>query len=91
MFIVTDLVSLIQSDQSVSALETLDSLGFINSCGKQFFLSVLAEAKADHIRESPAQFENRIMARVNVRRIMRSTTLCTKKLHFVSRNWRMEN
>ena len=37
----------------------------------------------DPIRESPAQFENRIMAPVLV--------LCTKKLHFVSRNWRMEN
>ena len=39
------------------------------------------------IRESPPQFENRIMARVYVRSITRST----KKLHFVSRNWSMEN
>ena len=38
------------------------------------------------IRESPPQFENRIMARVYVRRIMRrtNTVLCTKKRQFVS-------
>ena len=41
------------------------------------------------ICESPPQFENRIMARVYVRSITRSTLY--KKLHFVSQNWRMEN
>ena len=37
-----------------------------------------------HIQESPPQFENQIMAWVYVR------SICTKKLHFVSRNWCME-
>ena len=41
------------------------------------------------IRESPPIFENRIMARVYARSITRSTMY--QKLHFVSRNWRMEN
>ena len=41
------------------------------------------------IRESPPQFESQIMARVYIRSITR--ILCAKKLHFVSRNWRMEN
>ena len=40
-------------------------------------------------RESPPQVENRTMARVYVRSITRSTMY--QKLHFVSRNWRMEN
>ena len=38
------------------------------------------------IRESPPQLENRIMARVYL-----PVVLCTKKLHFVSRNWPIEN
>ena len=42
------------------------------------------------IRESPAQFENRIKPLVHVRRIER-ITLCTKKLHFVSRKKRKVN
>ena len=41
-----------------------------------------------HIRESPPQFENRIMTLVYVRSITRSTVY--QKLYFVSRNWRME-
>ena len=41
------------------------------------------------IRESPPQFENRIMAQVYVSST--SVVLCTKKLHFDSRNWPMEN
>ena len=37
--------------------------------------------------DSLPHFENRTTAQVNVR----SVVLCTKKLHFVSLNWRMEN
>ena len=50
-----------------------------------FYTSLIPEG----IRESQPQFENRIMARVYVRSITRSTMY--QKLHFVSRNWRMEN
>ena len=38
-------------------------------------------------QESPAEFENRIKPRAYIRRV----ALCTKKLHFVSRNWRKVN
>ena len=41
------------------------------------------------IRESPPQFENRIMARVYVGALR--VVLRTKKLHFVRRKWRSEN
>ena len=50
-------------------------------------LGICAFAQAGLNRESPAQFENRIKPWVSVRRIV---VLCTKKLHFVSRNWRKE-
>ena len=41
------------------------------------------------IRESPPQFENRIMARVYVRSIMRSTMY--QKAPFCRRKWRSDN
>ena len=41
-------------------------------------------------RESPLQFENRIMPRVYIRSIVRIVVLCNKKLHFVSRNWHIK-
>ena len=41
------------------------------------------------IRESPQQFENRIIARVYVRSITRSAMY--QKAPFVSRNWCLEN
>ena len=41
------------------------------------------------IQESPPKFKNRIMAKVYVRSIARSTMY--QKAPFVSQDWRMEN
>ena len=42
-------------------------------CSKLILIQVIHIYNVYHIRESPPQFENRIMARVYVRSIMRST------------------
>ena len=58
----------------------------------QLYVSSLvfqSSSRETDIRESPPSFENRIMARVYIGALR--VGLCTKKLHFVSLNWRMEN
>ena len=56
-----------------------------NKLKKHFPARKEKELTRPFIWKSPPQFENRIM--YGALRVV----LCTKKLHFVSRNWRMEN
>ena len=64
-------------EYSVIKIDVIKSFGRIS----------LGISQSYPIRDSPSQFENRIMTRVYIRSIV----LCTKKPHFVSQNWRMEN
>ena len=75
-----------------------DNVFFHMACSKDVVIgtedcdNVIANDRLSHVyfnQESPAQFENRIKPQVYEGALR--VVPCTKKLHFVSRNWHKEN